>query len=44
LVCQHIAVPRSTSEQWLAYSLDEAKEQFKQRYKEMKAQGVRPFA
>ncbi len=34
----------STSEQRLAYSLDEAKEQFKQRYEEMKAQGVRPFA
>jgi hypothetical protein len=28
----------------LAYSLDEAKEQFKQRYEEMKAQGVRPFS
>jgi hypothetical protein len=26
------------------YSLDEAKEQFKQRYEEMKAQEVRPFS
>jgi hypothetical protein len=28
----------------VAYSLDQAKEQFKQRYEEMKAQGVRPFS
>jgi hypothetical protein len=28
----------------LAGSLEEAKQQFKQRYDEMKAQGVRPFA
>jgi hypothetical protein len=28
----------------LAKSLEEAKEQFKQRYEEMKAQGVRPFS
>jgi hypothetical protein len=28
----------------LAMSLKEAKQQFKQRYEEMKAQGVRPFA
>jgi hypothetical protein len=27
----------------LAESLEEAKQQFKQRYEEMKAQGVRPF-
>ena len=28
----------------LATSLEEAKQQFKERYKEMKAQGVRPFS
>jgi hypothetical protein len=28
----------------LARSLEEAKQQFKERYEEMKAQGVRPFA
>jgi hypothetical protein len=28
----------------LAKSLEEAKQQFKQRYEEMKAQGVRPFS
>jgi hypothetical protein len=28
----------------LAPTLEEAKQQFKQRYLEMKAQGVRPFA
>jgi hypothetical protein len=37
-------VPAPPPNNGLAKSLEEAKQQFKQRYEEMKAQGVRPFA
>jgi hypothetical protein len=37
-------VPAPPPHNGLAKSLEEAKQQFKQRYEEMKAQGARPFA
>jgi hypothetical protein len=36
--------PAPPSNNGLAKSLEEAKQQFKERYEEMKAQGVRPFS
>jgi hypothetical protein len=38
------AIPRTASEQRSCQSLEEAKQQFKERYEEVKTQGVRPFS
>jgi hypothetical protein len=44
LVREHLALPPPPPNNGLAPTLEEAKEQSKARYLEMKAAGVRPFA
>jgi hypothetical protein len=44
LVGEHQPVPSASPNNGLAKSLQEAKEQFKRRYEEMKTQGIRPFS
>jgi hypothetical protein len=44
LVGEHSPYPAPPPNNGFVKSLEEAKQQFKRRYEEMKAQGVRPFS
>jgi len=44
LVNQYESVPGTTADNGVTSTLDEAQQEFKDRYEEMKRRGVRPFA